>query len=104
MLTGGCFCGRVRHEARGLAFNRTNCHCSICRRTSEKATRSFCPECGTPLAFELDGARDEIDLTTCSLDDPNRMAPSDHTRVSAKLEWVKLGDGLPQFGESREEG
>jgi hypothetical protein len=131
MLTGGCFCGRVRYEARGPAFNRTYCHCSICRRTSgapfvawfsvarsqlrfageparfrssEKATRSFCPECGTQLAFELDGARDEIDLTTCSLDDPNRMAPTDHTRVSSKLEWVKLGDGLPQFRESREEG
>jgi len=131
MLTGGCFCGRVRYEARGPAFNRTSCHCSICRRTSgapfvawfsvarsqlrfageparfrssDKATRSFCPECGTQLAFELDAARDEIDVTTCSLDDPNRLAPTDHTRVSSRLEWVKLGDGLPQFRESREEG
>jgi hypothetical protein len=94
MLTGGCFCGRVRYEARGPAFNRTSCHCSICRRTS----------CGTQLAFELDGARDEIDVTTCSLDDTNRLVPTDHTRVSSKLEWVKLADGLPQFRESREEG
>jgi hypothetical protein len=73
-------------------------------QVERKATRSFCPECGTQLAFELDGARDEIDVTTCSLDDPNRLVPTDHTRVSSKLEWVKLADGLPQFRESREEG
>ena len=84
MLTGGCFCGRVRYEARGPAFNRTSCHCSICRRTS--------------------GARDEVDVTSCSLDDPNRLAPTDHTHVSSRLEWVKLADGLTQFRESRAEG
>ena len=131
MLTGGCFCGRVRYEAEGAPFNQTNCHCSICRRTtgapfvawfsvprsrlrltgepmrfrsSGKATRSFCPECGTQLTFELDGPGDEIDVTTCSLDEPGRVPPVDHTRTSSRLEWVKLADGLPQFHESRQEG
>ena len=33
MLTGGCFCGAIRYEARGTPFDETNCHCSICRRT-----------------------------------------------------------------------
>jgi hypothetical protein len=131
MLTGGCFCGRVRYEAEGAPFNETNCHCSICRRTtgapfvawfsvarsrlrltgeptrfrsSAKGTRSFCPECGTQIAFELEGAGDEIDVTTCSLDEPNRVPPVDHTRTSSKLEWVTLAYGLPQFRESRQEG
>ena len=99
MLTGGCFCGRVRYEARGPAFNRTSCHCSICRRTSGAPFVAW-----FSVARSLDGARDEIDVTTCSLDDPNRIAPTDHTRVSSRLEWVKLADGLPQFRESREEG
>jgi hypothetical protein len=130
MLTGGCFCGRVRYEAEGAPFNRTNCHCSICRRTtgapfvawfsvprsqlklageprlfrsSGKATRSFCPECGTQITFDLDGAA-EIDLTTASLDEPNRLPPVDHTCTSSRLAWVKLADGLPEFRESREEG
>ena len=130
MLTGGCFCGRVRYEADGAPFNETNCHCSICRRTtgapyvawfsvrrselkmtgeparfrsSAKATRSFCPECGTQISFELDGA-DEVDITTASLDQPNAVPPVDHTRTSSRLAWVKLADGLPQFRESREEG
>jgi hypothetical protein len=130
MLTGGCFCGRVRYEAEGTPFNQTNCHCSICRRTtgapfvawfsvarsqlrltgepkrfrsSGKATRSFCPDCGAQISFELDGA-DEIDITTCSLDDPNRVSPVDHTWTGSRLAWVKLTDGLPQFREGRQEG
>ena len=130
MLTGGCFCGRVRYETEDAPFNRTNCHCTICRRTtgapyvawfsvarsklklsgelarfrsSAKATRSFCPECGTQISFDLDGA-DEIDVTTASLDDPNRVPPVDHIHTSSRLAWVKLVDGLAQFRESREEG
>ena len=34
MLKGGCFCGRIRYETAGTPFRETNCHCSICRRTS----------------------------------------------------------------------
>lgn len=37
-------------------------------RSSPTATRSFCAGCGT-LTFEQDGAPDEIDVTTCSLDE-----------------------------------
>jgi len=34
MLQGGCFCGRIRYEVAGRPFHETNCHCSICRRTT----------------------------------------------------------------------
>jgi hypothetical protein len=34
MLTGGCFCGAIRYEVEGTPFHATNCHCSICRRTT----------------------------------------------------------------------
>ena len=131
MLTGGCFCGRVRYEAGGAPYNATSCHCSMCRRTSgapfmawfsvprsqfrlrgeparfrssAKASRTFCPECGTQLTFELDGAGDEIDVTTASLDEPDRVPPSDHTYTASRLDWVELADGLPQFRQSRREG
>ena len=33
-MTGGCFCGFVRYRADGAPFDETNCHCTICRRTS----------------------------------------------------------------------
>ena len=34
MLEGACFCGFIRYQARGTPSNETNCHCSICRRSS----------------------------------------------------------------------
>lgn len=132
MLTGGCFCGRIRYETDAEPYHQTSCHCSICRRTSgapyvawfsvprsrlrlhggapvrfrssAKATRSFCPDCGTQLTFELDGSGDEIDVTTCSLDEPHRVPPADHSYAAGRLEWVQLADGLPQFRASRAEG
>ena len=113
MLKGRCFCGAIRYEMGGAPFHETVCHCSICRRTTgapfvawfsvprsefrfvqgtpirfrstEKGTRSFCPRCGTQLTFEHDDFLDEIDVTTCSLDEPERVPPRDHTRTSSKL-------------------
>jgi hypothetical protein len=66
--------------------------------------RTFCPCCGTHLTFEHDNASDEIDVTTCSLDDPERLPPDDHTRTSSKLGWVKLADSLPEHHETRSDG
>ena len=130
MHKGGCYCGRVRYEAAGVPFNETSCHCSICRRTTgapfvawfsvprarfrfvsgeparfrstAKGTRSFCPACGTQLTFEHEDFADEIDVTTCSLDDPETLPPKDHTRTSSKLDWLQLADRLPQYAEARQ--
>ena len=132
MLNGGCFCGAIRYETAGTPFHQTNCHCSICRRTTgapfvawfsvprsqfrftrgtptrfrstPQGMRSFCPRCGTQLTFEHDDTLDEIDVTTCSLDDPERLPPEDHTHTSSKLGWVKLPDDLPEYREARYEG
>jgi hypothetical protein len=131
MLKGGCFCGRIRYEAAGTPFHETNCHCSICRRTTGaplvtwfsvarsqfrivcgeptrfrstvKGTRSFCPQCGTQLTFEPHDFQDEIDVTTCSLDAPDELPPKDHTHVSSKLDWLRLADQLPEYKKSRPE-
>jgi hypothetical protein len=125
---GGCFCGFIRYEAAGTGFSATNCHCSICRRTSgapfvawvsfardgfrfvagqptsfrssDHGTRTFCPRCGTPLTFASDRAPQEVDVTTSSLDHPALFAPEDHTWTSAKLPWVATRD-LPSFPEGR---
>ena len=131
-MQGGCFCGAIRYEAPELPFHETNCHCSICRRTSgapfvawfsalkarfrllageprrfrssAKGTRSFCSSCGTPLTCELDEFPEEIDVTLCSLDNPEGVLPKDHTWTSSRLTWIKLADGLPSYRESRQEG
>jgi hypothetical protein len=129
MLRGGCYCGRIRYEAAGDPFDATLCHCSICRRTTgapfvawfsvkradfrfvagvpkrfrstAKGERRFCPHCGAQLTFKHSDFPDEIDVTTCSLDDPEAVPPEDHTRASSKLRWMHLGDGLPEYAESR---
>jgi len=46
----------------------------------------------------------EIDVTTCSLDDSERLPPEDHTCTSSKFGWVKLSDELPEYREARYEG
>ena len=129
MLKGGCFCGWIRYEAAGTPFHETNCHCSICRRTTgapfvawfsvprsrfrllcgaparfrstAKGTRSFCPRCGTQLTFEHDEFPDEIDVTVCSLEQPERLPPKDHTHASSRLGWIRLADQLPEYPQSR---
>ena len=132
MIRGSCFCGFIRYEARGTPFHETNCHCSICRRTSgapfvawftvpsatfrilsgeparfrssDHGVRSFCSRCGTPLTFASSRFPDEVDITTCSLEDPEILPPKDHTRTSSQLTWIKLGDELPSFREARPSG
>lgn len=129
MLRGGCYCGEIRYETDGTPYHETNCHCSICRRTTGapfvtwlsvprsqfrlvrgeparfrstgKATRSFCSRCGTQLTFEHDDFPDEIDITTCSLDQPEKVPPKDHIHTSSKLSWLTLADPLPLYLESR---
>lgn len=129
MLRGGCYCGAVRYEAGGTPLHETNCHCTICRRTSgapyvawftvalsqfrftagsparfkssADCTRSFCSACGTPLTFQSGTEAQWIDVTTCSLDQPERVPPRDHTWVESKLPWTETGDALPAYPRGR---
>ena len=87
---GGCFCGAVRYSVIGTPFNATNCHCSICRRTTGAAfvtwfsvrtnefhilhgqpeqfrssahgVRSFCGRCGTQLTFRFSDGNETMYL------------------------------------------
>jgi len=129
VLKGHCFCGVVRYEAGGVPSQETYCHCSICRRTSGAplvawftvpasefrfvsgspasfkssghGTRTFCPQCGTPLTFLSSRQPAKMDVTTCSLKHPEDLPPKDHTRASSRLPWVRLADDLPVHPEAR---
>lgn len=131
MLKGRCFCGAVCYEAGGVPTLETNCHCSICRHTSgapfvawftvpknqfsfvtgqparfessEHGTRTFCARCGTPLTFESAHNSTEIDVTTCTLENPECLPPKDHIHTGAKLSWVQLCDNLPAYTGARSE-
>lgn len=128
-IEGGCFCGAVRYRASSKPTNTMVCHCQSCRRvaaapvvawltfpkagfrfvhgqpaafhSSEPVLRTFCAACGTPLTYEHQDSPTSIDVTTCSLDDPAAFAPTHHSWLDHDLPWVKFGDGLPTFAESR---
>lgn len=130
--SGGCFCGAVRYQVTGAIFNRTTCHCPTCRRvtgapavswftvapdgfrllsgtptelrSSAHVTRTFCAACGTALSYRNDAAPGELDITVCSLDHPESMAPADHTLTGYRLPWNVIGDGLPQYPGLRTAG
>jgi len=56
------------------------------------------------LTFEHEDFSNEIDVTTCSLDDRDALPPRDHRHASSKLSWVKLADQLFEHSESRRQG
>ncbi len=131
-LQGGCFCGAVKYEVTGAIFNTTLCHCTDCRRvsgapalawfstrradfrytlgqparfaSSDGILRSFCPHCGTALAFEDARWPEELDITCASLDDPEAAPPGDHTFVRSRLSWMKPHGGLPEYPTTRSAG
>lgn len=73
-------------------------------RSSDHGTRGFCPACGTQLTFADDGYSDEIDITICSLDDPNAVAPASHIFTASAPAWEVLpNDGLPRYRHSRKD-
>ena len=126
---GGCICGEVRYRVHGRPTNTMVCHCRSCRRvaaapvvawvtfpdaqfdwmqgkpsqfsSSEPVRRTFCAACGTPLTYQHRDSPDSIDVTTCSLDDPELFPPTHHSWLDHDLSWVRFGDGLPTFPEWR---
>lgn len=129
MLSGGCLCGAIRYQADGVPFHSTLCHCSMCRRasgapvvawfsversafrftdgvptryrSSARGARSFCQRCGTQLTFEDARFPEEIDVTTCSLDDPAALPAADHVHVGTRVPWLQIRDGLPEHVAGR---
>ena len=69
--------------------------------SSRRAERTFCDRCGTPLTFQLHASPEELDVTVCSMDHPERIAPEDHTQTLTQLPWIRLADGLPRHETER---
>jgi hypothetical protein len=59
-------------------------------RSSNKARRGFCAECGTPLTYEADGGA--VEIAICALDDPGAVVPVLQLASECRVPWA---DGLP---------
>jgi hypothetical protein len=131
-IEGGCLCGAVRYRASGEPALPTLCHCQSCRRaagapavawvtfsrddfaftagaparyrSSPPVVRSFCSRCGTSLTYEHEASPQTVDVTTASLDHPERAAPADHTWTSQRLSWWRSEPRWPEFPKARVEG
>jgi hypothetical protein len=67
--------------------------------SSEMVDRVFCKTCGTRLfAWRKNPA--VAGVAIAAFDDRNAFAPTEHTWVSDKMDWVRLDDGLPQHLQS----
>jgi hypothetical protein len=131
-LEGGCFCRAIRYRITDSPSGSMICHCRTCQRLSAAPTvawitvarqflhitlgelssfrssppvqRTFCSQCGTPISYAHNSEPEFIDVTTCSLDDPAAWPPTHHSWLEHNIAWVKFGDGLPAFPQSRNGG
>ena len=128
-IAGGCLCGRVRYGLTRVPDDVAHCHCSLCQRSagapfvtwatvarnemavageprwyrsSARARRGFCPDCGTQLFFaqdvtEADAAVDPfgdrhggtaVDITVASLDAPGAVRPTRNIWVGTRLAFL----------------
>ena len=123
-VTGGCLCGAIRYESTQAPDLVGYCHCRMCQkasgglflvfadfegdafkftrgepryyRSSEIATRGFCPECGTPIAFRYDGDTGPA-IGVGTLDHPEDWPPTwEHSGIESKVPWYEISDDLPQ--------
>ena len=125
-LQGGCQCDAVRYEVDGTPQHVALCHCSDCRKSagapmvawaayaeakftllqgnlttfnsSGSALRSFCPKCGTGIAYRneeyLPGI---VDIQSATLDDPDALPAGAHIQVAERIGWMAEAHGLPEF-------
>lgn len=71
-------------------------------QSSGRLRRHFCPRCGTRLTVEPIDA-DRLGFPLATFDNPAAIHPEMHIWVSARLPWVCLDDGLPQYLEASPE-
>lgn len=127
LLTGGCFCGRVRYQISSPLRNARSCHCSRCRKAfsgagsayaevepgafswvegEDSLTRylsaqgwglCFCRSCGTTLC----GMHQDTvhGVTLGSVDGDPGVEIELHMFVGSKARWDHIGGSAPQFPE-----
>lgn len=125
MHTGRCLCGAVRYRASGDPIWTGFCHCESCRRATGGATtayagfpdgkfrfegmppteyrssngviRTFCPVCGSSLAYRSARWPGETHILLGTADRPEEFKPSFHCNTKEQMPWLHFADGLPCF-------
>jgi hypothetical protein len=129
--SGRCLCGAIRYEYQGEPLEAIHCHCDSCRRqrsspvatfvmvpkaalrftcgqpkefaSSPGVRRSFCGDCGSPIAYRTERRPDIVDLFAGSLAEPAMVSPSCHVYAEEQLPWFEVLDDLPRYAHTRRE-
>jgi hypothetical protein len=124
-LTGGCLCGAVRYRITAAAVEALYCHCGMCRRahgapvvawltvplsgfvvtagnpaayrSSARAWRHFCGNCGTPLTWREAEDPKFVDISIASLDHPEAAEPTLHLWAESRIAWFDTADDRPRY-------
>lgn len=115
---GGCLCGAVRYRVSGEPVAATLCHCGDCRKASggtnvawavfdkrnfewlagNAADHSsspgilwlFCGKCGSTVGYQRSERPGHMDITTGTLDEPDRFPPDVEIWVKERIGWEAL--------------
>jgi len=127
LISGECFCGRVRYQVDGPLLDAKSCHCSRCRKAFsaqvsasarvesgdfkwlsgesllttypvEEYGLQFCKICGSTLCTLYRGEVFEITLG-CVNGDPE-IEIGQHIYVDSKASWEVIPEGIVQFPEA----
>jgi len=121
--TGSCLCGAVRYEVPHPLRDVVLCHCTMCRkmhghvgaytvvtkaaltlpeshglkwyRSSDKARRGFCGECGASLFWEP-YARDYVAIAAGTLDPPTGLRTTLQVHVGSASDYYAIDPAIPQ--------
>jgi len=120
--TGSCLCGAVRFEVHGPLRPVIACHCAQCRKTSgnyvagtaarradikvledrglkwyrssDRARRGFCAECGGNLFWALADA-EHWSIMAGTLDPRTGLTVAMHICVADKSDYTVIPEGVP---------
>ena len=115
---GSCQCGAIRFQIEGEPKWVAHCHCSDCRRatgaaastyvgsereqtrflagtprayhSSKGVRRSFCGDCGSPIAYEGERWPSEIHFFVGLFERAEELVPQAHVFESEKLPWLHI--------------
>ena len=126
LATGSCLCGAVRYEVPRPLRDVVLCHCTMCRkmhghvgaytvvpkaaltmaeshglkwyRSSDKARRGFCGECGASLFWEP-YARNYVAITAGTLDPPTGLRTTLQVHVGSASDYYAIDPSIPQCAD-----
>jgi hypothetical protein len=116
-------CGAVRYRVSGEAVTTTLCHCRSCRRASGGTNVAWavfdwlatepiayssspgiewlhCGACGSLVGYRRASRPEHMDVTTGTLDHPERFPPAVEIWLEHRIGWETLDPDLPKRNQS----